>query len=587
MSIRKTLMIGFLLVSLLPAALLAMLAFRFASDSLRSEIERSLQVEAATVSQDIDKALFERLQNAKTWSQLEVMQDIQVGDVDKQLSKFLGDTHAGYRGVYSELLCVDDEGMIVASSDSASIGALLSRAQPDLLFATDDGSIRVEALRTERGRGPVLPIDADVPSRFKPGTVGRLRLLFDWSQVDRILDQAAQGGRLLMLVDRAGRIIATSSALRRRHYLSRTIPQDWLDTGPNGVASRDGAFLREPRLTFGFNRSRWSGSTSPEPWTTVVIQPTEQALAPVRRMATYFGILLVLASSLAIAFSLWIASRIASPIAQLTRLTREFARTGNLGDAPANSPGEVGELIEAFVQTIRELERSRNDLVRASKLAALGEMSAVMAHEIRTPIGILRSSAQMLSREAGLGDDARELTRYIDSETKRLNDLVSTLLDSTRLRPPVIRAVDLHELIDFCAGAFAGVARDKGIRVETFVQLQDPVVQCDPDQLKQVVLNLLQNALQLVPPHGRVSIRCRRSGKAVLVEVADDGPGIPDEVLPRLFEPFFTRREGGIGLGLFAVQHIVKAHHGEIEAGTSDLGGASLTFTIPAAGAPA
>ena len=574
-------MIAFLIASLLPSALLATLAFKFASDSMHAEIEQSLQVEAATVSQDIDKMLFERLQNARTWSRLEVMQEIEVNDVDKRLSKFLGGAKSGYLDVYQELSCTDATGRVVASSNPALIGHVVNESEDHSFAATDDASIRMEPLRLGMDQKAVLPIDADISSMFKTGKVGRLQLLFNWTQIYRILDQAGQGGRLVIVVDQGGRIIAASSTLRDQGMLMRALPRDWLGSGMSGVATRDGAFLHEKELTIGFDRSRGFQQSAGFGWTTLVIQTSRQAFTPIRKMATFFIVLLVVTSTLAMGVSVLIAGRIAQPIARLTQFTRGFMGHRQLADAPSSKGGEVGELTEAFVQTMHELEQSRANLVRASKLAALGEMSAVMAHEIRTPIGILRSSAQMLAREPGLSDDGRELTSFIGSETERLNGMVSTLLDSTRTRTPSLKPNDLHQLVRLSIGLLAIQAQEKNIAVAEHLDTPTAVIECDAEQMTQVLLNLIQNALQILPAGGRVSVSSRAQSDRRIIEIADDGPGITTDELPRVFEPFFTKRDGGFGLGLSVVQHIVAMHGGEIVAGQSSMGGALFTISLP------
>jgi signal transduction histidine kinase len=574
-------MIAFLVASLLPSALLAALAFKFASDSMHVEIEQSLQVEAATLSQDIDKMLFERLQNARTWSRLEVMQEIQINDVDKRLSNFLGGVKSGYRDVYEELSCSDVSGRVIASSVPASIGRVIDQSGEQPFATADDASIRIEPLRPGSDQATVLPIDADIASMFKAGKIGQLQLLFNWAQIYRILDQAGQGGRLVIVVDQNGKIIAASSTLRDRGILSQTLPRDWLGSGMSGIANLDGSFLHEKQLTIGFDRSRGFQHFPGFGWTTIVIQPSRLAFAPIRSMASVFVLLLVLTSTLAMGFSVLIAGRIAQPIASLTQFTRDFVRHRQLTDAPVSKGGEVGELTDAFVQTMHELEQSRADLVRASKLAALGEMSAVMAHEIRTPIGILRSSAQMLAREPGLSDDGRELTSFIGSETERLSGMVTTLLDSTRTRAPNPKPNDLHELIRLSIGLLAIQAQEKNITVTGHLDSPTAVIECDAEQMTQVLLNLIQNALQILPKGGRVSISSREQADRRIIEIADDGPGIAADALPRVFEPFFSKRDGGFGLGLSVVHHIVAAHGGEIAAGQSSMGGALFTISLP------
>lgn len=582
MTIRKTLMIAFLLASLLPSLLLTMLAFRFTSASMHSEIESSLQIEAATVSQDIDKMLFERLQNAQTWSRLEVMQNIHIKDVDKQLSKFLSDVKAGYRDVYRELFCTDTDGRIVASSDPASIGRRVSESRSVSLAVPGYAPIRMESLKLDHGgAGIILPIDVDIASLFNDQAIGKLTLLFDWSQIYRNLDQAAQGGRWVIVVDEGGRIIAASSEPRARGLAQKTIPLDWIAAGAYRTTTRDGKALGLKAVTIGFNRSRGFQYYPGFGWTTLVIQPSSQAFVPVRNMAFVFALLLVLTSTLAAGLSVVVAGRIARPITGLTSLARDFMRNRQLPSVPPSTGSEVGELTDAFVQTIHELERSRADLIRASTLAALGELSAAMAHEIRTPIGILRSSAQMLAREPHLSDEGRELTSFIQSETERLNGLVSTLLDSTRTREPRLKPIDMNELVHFSVGLLSAQAEKKGVATAERLEAETATANCDAEQMTQVLLNLIQNALQILPRGGRVEVSCRIVGGRTEVDVADDGPGIEADALSRVFEPFFTKRDGGIGLGLAVVNQIISAHGGTIVAGRSAMGGALFTISLP------
>lgn len=573
-------MIAFVLASLLPSVLLAILAFRFASDSMQAEIEQSLQVEAATVSQDIDKMLFERVQNARTWGRLEVMQEIPLGDVDKRLSKFLNGVSSGYRDVYDELLCWNTSGHVIASSNAASLGSLI-RSSDGSVAAVEDLSIRMGPLHMAIGHSPTFPIDVDVMSMFNAGIVGRLRLRFNWAQIYSLLDQAGQGGRLVMLVDPHGKIIAASAELRRQGLLMQTVPRDWMSPGTNGILERNSSFLQHRQLTIGFDRSHRFAPSAGFGWTTMVIQPSRLAFVPIRRMAFIFSGLLILTSSLAAGFSLLVAGRIAQPIIGLTRLTRDYRHDRRFTTAPRSTTSEVNELTNAFVETMQALEQSRADLVRASKFAVLGELSAAMAHEIRTPIGILRSSAQMLAREPGLSDEGRELTGFIGSETERLNGLVSTLLDGTKTRVPHLTPCDLRTLAHQAVGLLSAQARQKQVFISEYFESQHPTVLCDAEQMTQIFLNLIQNSLQILPLGGRISISIRDAVGQAVVEIADDGPGIADDAMNRVFEPFFTKREGGIGLGLSIVRQIVESHGGKITAGKSHLGGASFTLRLP------
>jgi signal transduction histidine kinase len=317
-------------------------------------------------------------------------------------------------------------------------------------------------------------------------------------------------------------------------------------------------------------------------WRLIMVDPTDIAFAPVWRLA--WAILGVLLLTLAVAG--WIAvrlsARIARPIGELTT----FARGLDLSRVAAppqveSGLAEVGELNRAFGEMIKALARSREHLIRAGKLAVVGEMAAIMAHEVRTPLGILKSSAQILERRAGLSPADRELTAFIGSETERLNRLVTTLLECATPRPPDFRPQDLHAILAHVAALVAAKAEKGGVGIELQAAAGDPILACDREQMIQVFLNLLINAVQHVPPGGHIRLVTEDAGEALRILVDDDGPGVPEPERERLFDPFFTRREGGVGLGLTIVRQIVEAHRGVIAVSRGALGGACFAIRLP------
>ena len=582
LTIRKTLLIAFLLVSLLPSILLTYLIFQAASQDIRDDIKHRLQVQAATVSQDIDKMLFERLQNAQTWRQLEVTQDIRVKDIDKRLSNFLAELKSGYQEVYLELLSTDVSGKVVASSNPAHIGTTRLHAESVSSSGQENAPVRLESLQLDGKNGEaILPIAASVPSMFDNGQLGSLYLMFNWAQIYHILDQAAQNGHSLALVDQGGRVIAASADLRNQGLLLQKLPTTWFTGENRGAGTFDGTPLKLKQVMIGFDRSPGFQQFAGFNWTTLVIENSQHAYMPVRHMAWVLLVLLAVTSALAVAFSLLVAGRIARPITALTAFTRQFMQDKQLPEEPHGASGEVGELTEAFVQTVRDLDQSRADLVRASKLAVLGELAAVMAHEIRTPIGILRSSAQMLAREPNLSPEAQELTGFIESETDRLNRLVTTLLDSARPRAPSLKPMNINILIKHVCGLLTSEADKKCIQITQSLTSAPINIEADAELLTQMLLNLLMNAIQILPSGGEVEITSRSVADKLCIEVSDNGPGIAADTLSRVFDPFFTKRDGGVGLGLAVVQQIVIAHGGQIQAGSSPQGGALFTMTLP------
>lgn len=582
MTIRKTLLVAFLSVGLLSAILLASLAFVKAREAVQAEIERNLAIQATGVSADIDKMMFERLQNAATWSHLDIMQDMQVHDVDKRLSHFLAGLHAGYKDVYLNLSCVDSDSRVVSSSNAAQVGQRVVSRPAWLRASLSGANVELESpIPNESG---ALVMRVPVASAFASGTLGLLRLKLDWSELYDVLDQATSGGggRTLAILDRDGRLIAASRELRERGLLLGKGLADWRKgTAGRAVSVRAGAPVANSDVIVGAASSRGYANFAGFGWTTLIIQPVDQALAPVHRMALIFLGLLGLIALLTFSMATWVSREIARPITALTGFARGYMRNKVLQAPPVAQGGEVGELTEAFVQMVRDIDQSQQNLVRASKLAVVGEMSSVIAHEVRTPLGILRSSAQMLQRESGISEEGRELVGFIESETERLNRLVSAMLDTARPRAPSYVAVDMHDLIRKSIAMLGAQADKKQVSVTASLLAAKPVIECDAEQMTQVLLNLLMNGLQILGHGGRIEMATHDDERTLYIDIADDGPGIDPAERARVFEAFFFKREGGIGLGLAIVQQIVNSHGGEIEALESRLGGALFRIRLP------
>jgi signal transduction histidine kinase len=577
------LLAAFLLVGLTPSVILTYLAYVQSRNALQREIETSLDAQAITVSSDVDHMLFERLQNALSWNRLEVMQDIRINDVDKRLSHFLGEVKSAYGGFYDDLYCVDPSGRIVAASRPQLVGRTVAAEAGWLPVVLPNGTVTLDGLR-ESGTPDshrVLPIRAGIDSSIDGRSIGELVLLFDWRQIDRILDGVARDRRTAVVLDADGRIIAASAKLRARGVLLQAAPRDWLPpaASDSGTVVRNGS--RETQLV-GYKRSRGLEHFPGLHWTTLVLQPSAAALAPVRWMRLVFIGLLLATLLLTAVFASLVSAHIAGPITRLTDFTRRFAREHRLPPLPASSRGEVGELTETFVNTVRDLDRSREDFLRASKLAVAGEIAATMAHEIRTPLGILRSSAQILKQETGISAEGRELVAFVESETERINRLVTSVLDSANPRPPVMSRNNVGTVVHACVVMLGPQAEKKRILIEEHIGAGNLDVDCDVEQLTQVILNLLLNAVQLLADHGRVAATCRDIGDdGVIIEVADDGPGIPEAERAQIFEPFVSKRRGGLGLGLAVVKQIVSLHQGSIQILESGWGGALFSIRLP------
>ncbi len=245
---------------------------------------------------------------------------------------------------------------------------------------------------------------------------------------------------------------------------------------------------------------------------------------------------------------------------------------------------EAAAVIRTQVETI---SAARARLVQSEKLAALGQLATAIAHEVRNPLAVIRSAAQGLSEAAAADDaEAQRACSFITAEIDRLSNVISSLLAFAR--PPQLapRAVPVGTLFDRALLLAADDLAESGVHVRRDAA-DVPAVHADPDLVCQVLLGLLANAVEVVPAGGEIALEARRADDVVELAVADSGPGVAPELRERVFEPFFTTRPRGTGLGLAVARQIVEAHGGRIAVADRPGGGARFVMRLPIANAPA
>jgi signal transduction histidine kinase len=246
---------------------------------------------------------------------------------------------------------------------------------------------------------------------------------------------------------------------------------------------------------------------------------------------------------------------------------------------------ENARLYEDLRRSYAELARAQQQLIQGERLAALGELSAIVAHEVRNPLGVIFNSLGSLRRLVRPTGDAKMLFDIVEEEADRLNRIVGDLLDFARPSTPEVRPELLDRVVEDAVvaamaqqGTFIDVARDMDGSL--------PPVAMDARLVRQAVLNVAVNAVQAMPRGGRITIRTRREGDDALLEVEDTGAGIPDEVKERIFEPFFTTKASGTGLGLAVVKRIVEGHGGRVGVRSAPGQGTVFSLRFPVAGPP-
>jgi signal transduction histidine kinase len=246
---------------------------------------------------------------------------------------------------------------------------------------------------------------------------------------------------------------------------------------------------------------------------------------------------------------------------------------------------ENARLYEGVTHKVLELEETQAQLVHAAKLAAIGEMAAQVAHEINNPLTSVLGFASLLVEQLPDESPLRPDAMLIVSEAGRARDIVRDLLDFSRQRPAFPQETDLNDVLRQVVG-LVRMQGGLGVTIDAQCAPDLPAVEVDPARMKQVFLNLINNAVQAMPNGGRLAVRTLASGEEVAVTFVDTGAGIAPEHLERIFEPFFTTKPEmvGTGLGLPVSLGIVRQHGGTIQVESTPGLGSTFTIRIPRSG---
>ena len=264
---------------------------------------------------------------------------------------------------------------------------------------------------------------------------------------------------------------------------------------------------------------------------------------------------------------------------------------GDLGASVsfAHRNDEIGELGRNFNHMVEQLREAREELERlhrtqmsrAEHLATLGELATGLAHEIRNPLAGIAGVIEIIGRDLPATSPARAVVKDVRQEIGRINHIVTDLLHTARPHPPQVRKSDLNTTVEHAVMLGRQQALAKSVKIALQKDAFLPPVEHDSDQIHQVLLNLLLNALQAIERDGEIRVTVRQQGKMAAIEVADNGRGIAPEHLPNIFRPFYTTKGEGTGLGLSLARRIVEDHHGRIDV-TSTVGkGTTFAVVLP------
>ncbi len=297
----------------------------------------------------------------------------------------------------------------------------------------------------------------------------------------------------------------------------------------------------------------------------------------------FFAILISVAVMMTGGLSYTMARRISKRVRGFAEAARRVADGDLKQQIKVKSKDEMGNLASAFNQMtskLRQMRELEEELRRKDRLAALGELSAGVAHEIRNPLGIIKNSAEILMK--GMKETKnKELSGFIISEVNRLNKVITNFLDFARPQPLNLEEVDIREVTDRSLDGMAAKMKEAKVKVVRMFGEGFRKTFVDPEQLHQVFLNLTINALQAMPEGGTLTVSIQKEGGEIKIRFIDTGEGIPLQNREKVFNPFFSAKEGGAGLGLAVVHKIVESHGGKISVESREGEGSTFIIRLP------
>jgi signal transduction histidine kinase len=310
--------------------------------------------------------------------------------------------------------------------------------------------------------------------------------------------------------------------------------------------------------------------------------PLDEWKAEIGRSMIVAGLFLALAAGL---IGLVLTRALARPVDEMVRAMDAVAEGREDHDFPSVRGDEFGPLVASFSRMRTALTREQNRVRAAERVAAWREAARRVAHEIKNPLVPIRLTMENMIKARSKGSDRfdpvfEQGTRAVLEEVTRLGRIVDTFGELARMPAPEIRQIDLDQVLDPVVALFAG---EESLRINRVPPAAPILAEGDPDLLGQAIRNILSNCREAMgEAGGEITVKTFMDQDDVVIVVEDEGPGLPDEVLERIFDPYFTTREGGTGLGMAITQRIITEHGGSIHVANREVGGARFTLRIPA-----
>ena len=486
---------------------------------------------------------------------------------------------------YREISCLDVNGRELIKVVARGAGRdLLNREKEDFFQKTralESGDMYFsDVILPPDGQGLIIQASMPFFSGYRE-MAGIILIELDFEKIHEMVKSIRVGeSGYAFLMDPLGRVIV------HPRYKLYDLNQDTIEDQSLRELSRDMMAGGSGWMTYTFEDLEKVAAFAPIPalnWSLAVTIPSQEfrkEAQAIRDKIIQVAALVVILTVTAVSL---LSYNLLRPVRRLVNATQRIARGDLDFEVPVRSGDELGELTTAFNRMVKNLARTRNELVRSEKLVSLGRLSAGVAHEIRNPLNAMKAAIVYLQRRRAEDPLIAEYTGLVSEEIDRLNRFVTEFLYFAKQAPPRTQLTDLNKLILSVENLFEEQAKKNSIVFINRLDSDLPLIMVDAHQMEQVLINLVVNAMEAMPGGGSVTVSTiwLSSRDQARIMIHDNGHGISSRHLQNIFDPFFTTKETGTGLGLTLSLGIVESHGGTINLKSQPGQGATVYVELP------
>ena len=584
LSIRKRVILSILMPIVLCILVFSLIFYIYSYKSIKKETVSRFSVIADFQKMQLERWLEEREDVVRALAfQREIIKILKELENQKNIEKMQESLCIYLRKLYEEdgysTFVLDKNGTIVCSAFKEFIGKSRAKRYYFKQAINTDKVVYSDEYLSAHLKEPALAFSKRVISGNK--LLGVVATIFPFKKIleKKIILYPGIGktGEAFLVRKEGERVIALSplrgipKATLSFYFPNKNIPAYLAAEGKEGIYE-----LKDYRNIPVLAATRYIKRMN---WGCVLKQDKSEIFMPLNHLLYYIVSLALITTILAIGIGCWLGYIITSPLLTLEKKAREISKGDLDVEIPIERRDEIGSLASSFGHMLTGLKEAQDALIKREKLSTLGQIAGGIAHELRNPLGVISNAVYFLQMTMAEGDEiVKEYLGIIQKEVQDAERIVRSLLDFMRVRPPEKEWITVEGLINEVLSAYT---IPENIKLKLDFRGENKVF-VDINQIERCFSNLLHNAIQaMTPKGGELIIRTISQKDQVITQFIDTGPGLSKSDLEKVFEPLFTTKARGIGLGLTVTKSLVEANGGKIMAESEEGKGSVFTVTLP------